>query len=100
MPPKALVDIGFSPDEATAIKVYKGKGCESCNMTGYRGRVGLFEVMMVSDDIRELILSGASALEIKEKAIEQGMITLRKSGLSKIREGVTSVEEVLRETVR
>jgi len=100
IPPKALVDIGFSPDEATTIKVYKGKGCENCNMTGYRGRVGLFEVMDVTDDVRELILSGASSLEIKEKAIEQGMITLRKSGLCKIRDGVTTIEEVLRETVR
>lgn len=99
MPPQALVDIGFTIDEAPKLKLVKGRGCGNCNNTGYRGRVGLFEVMEITDDIRELILSGASAMELKRKAIEEGMISLRASGLQKLRDGATSVEEVVRETV-
>ncbi len=99
LPTHALVDVGFAVDEAPKVKLFKGRGCTNCNNTGYRGRVGLFEVMEISDEIRELILSGASAMELKRKAIEEGMISLRLSGLSKIREGMTTVEEVLRETV-
>ena len=76
-----------------------GRGCGNCNNTGYRGRVGLFEVMEITDEVRELILSGASAMELKRKAIEEGMISLRLSGLQKLREGLTTVEEVVRETV-
>jgi len=95
----ALVDIGFAVDEAPKVKVFKGKGCGNCNNTGYRGRVGLFEVMEITDELRELVLSGASALELKRKAIDEGMISLRQSGLFKLREGLTTVEEVLRETV-
>jgi type IV pilus assembly protein PilB len=70
-----------------------------CNNTGYKGRVGLYEVMEISDEIREMILCGASSLELKNKALEQGMISLRKSGLRKVRDGLTTVEEVVRETV-
>ncbi|HKC65242.1 MAG TPA: type IV-A pilus assembly ATPase PilB, partial [Pyrinomonadaceae bacterium] len=98
-PPEALIEIGFSPDEAKQMKTYKGRGCQTCNNTGYKGRVGLYEVMEVTDEIRELILIGASALELRKKAIEDGMITLRESGLYKIRNGITTVEEVVRETV-
>ena len=100
LPPPALEQIGFSPDEAHSLKVFRGKGCDKCNGTGYKGRVGLYEVMEITDELRELVLVGASALELRRKAIEEGMITLRGSGLRKIRDGVTSVEEVLRETVR
>jgi type IV pilus assembly protein PilB len=78
----------------------KGAGCDKCNTTGYKGRVGLYEVMEISEELRELILVGASALELKRKAIEEGMITLRRSGLSKVMEGVTTIEEVVRETVK
>jgi type IV pilus assembly protein PilB len=99
MPPQALVDIGFSAEEARDVQLLKGRGCQNCNNTGYRGRVGLFEVMEISEDIRELILSGASAMELRRRAIEEGMISLRVSGLHKIRAGNTSVEEVVRETV-
>ncbi|MBK7992941.1 MAG: type IV-A pilus assembly ATPase PilB [Blastocatellia bacterium] len=99
-PPQALIDIGFSPDEASEIKVYRGVGCGVCNSTGYKGRVGLYEVMEVTDELRELILVGASALELRKKAIEDGMITLRGSGLCKIRQGITTIEEVVRETVK
>jgi len=98
-PVEALVEIGFSSEEAGKIKTYKGRGCPSCNDTGYRGRIGLYEVMEITDEIRELILIGASALELRKKSIEDGMITLRESGLQKVRNGVTTIEEVLRETV-
>jgi len=87
------------PEAVGTFKLYKGRGCQNCNNTGYRGRVGLFEVMEITDEVRELILSGASALELKRKAVEEGMVSLRASGLQKVREGQTTVEEVLRETV-
>src|SRR6478609_1914961 len=96
----ALEQIGFDPETAKKIKPKKGKGCEKCNKTGYKGRVGLYEVMEITDELRELILVGASALELRRKAIEEGMITLRGSGLRKDKEGVTTIEEVLRETVK
>jgi type IV pilus assembly protein PilB len=94
-----LVEVGFSPEEAETMKTYRGKGCATCNDTGYKGRVGLYETMEVTDEIRELILIGASSLELRKKAIDDGMITLRESGLHKVRNGVTTIEEVLRETV-
>jgi type IV pilus assembly protein PilB len=81
------------------VKVYKGKGCNVCNNTGYKGRCGLYEVMEVDDEIRELILVGASAVELKKKAVERGMLTLRRSGLTKAMTGQTTLEEVARETV-
>jgi type IV pilus assembly protein PilB len=99
-PPQTLMDAGFSPTEAKKLVTYRGKGCPTCNGTGYKGRVGLYEVMEINDDLRELILIGASSLELKKKSIEHGMITLRASGLQKLREGVTTLEEVLRETVK
>ena len=98
-PIEALVEIGFTPEEANKVKTFKGKGCPSCNDTGYKGRIGLYEVMEITDEIRELILIGASSLELRKKSIEDGMITLREAGLYKIRNGVTTIEEVLRETV-
>jgi type IV pilus assembly protein PilB len=100
VPPPALEQIGFTPDLAAKVKPKKGNGCEKCNKTGYKGRVGLYEVMEITDELRELILVGASALELRRKAIEEGMITLRGSGLRKITEGVTTIEEVVRETVK
>jgi type IV pilus assembly protein PilB len=99
MPPEALMEVGFSAEDAKTLKTYKGKGCTTCNNTGYKGRIGLYEVMDVNDDLRELILIGASSLELRKKAIEDGMITLRESGLHKIRAGLTTLEEVVRETV-
>jgi len=93
-----LQDIGFSEQEANTITCYKGKGCPNCNDTGYRGRVALYEVMPVGEDIRELILEGASAIEIRKKAVAGGMKTLRMSGLIKLKEGVTTVDEILRST--
>jgi len=99
VPTKTLVDIGFQPDVIGSFQVMKGKGCSTCNGTGYKGRVGLYEVMEISEGIRDLIMVGATAVEIKRKALEEGMLTLRMSGLEKIKNGVTTVEEVLRETV-
>jgi type IV pilus assembly protein PilB len=99
VPPQALVNIGFAPDEAKSLTLYKGRGCDRCNQTGYKGRVACIEVMEISDDIREMILQGASSIELKRKALEEGMISLRLSGLQKIREGMTTIEEVVRETV-
>jgi type IV pilus assembly protein PilB len=99
VPEQALIDAGYSPEEAKKTKIYHGKGCSTCNKGGYKGRTGLYEVMEINDELRELILVGASALELKKKAIEQGMITLRRSGLIKVALGQTTMEEVLRETV-
>src|SRR5579872_6640485 len=97
--PQVLIDAGFTPEEARTVTPYKGKGCNTCSGRGYKGRVGLYEVMEITDEIRDLILVGASALELKRKAIEQGMITLRRSGLIKVKSGMTTLEEVIRETV-
>jgi len=97
--PQALMNIGFRKDEIGTFTVYKGRGCDKCNNTGYKGRVGLIEVMNIDDDIRDLILSGGTAIDIKKKAAESGMISLRRSGLIKIKDGITTIEEVVRETV-
>jgi type IV pilus assembly protein PilB len=99
MPPQALIDEGFTPEESKTVQIMKGKGCATCNKTGYKGRTGLYEVMEVDDEIKELVLVGASALELKKKAIERGMITLRRSGLIKVAQGLTTLEEVARETI-
>lgn len=99
LPVQGLIEAGFSPEEAKTVTVFKGHGCSNCNNTGYKGRAGLYEVMEIDDDIRELILVGASATELKKKAIEHGMITLRRSGLIKAAAGVTTLEEVARETI-
>jgi type IV pilus assembly protein PilB len=99
VPPQTLLDAGFTLEESKTVKIQKGKGCGVCNNTGYKGRCGLYEVMEVDDEIRELVLVGASALELKKKAIERGMITLRRSGLIKVAAGMTTLEEVARETI-
>jgi len=100
VPPAALAEVGFTPEEAGAVTPVRGQGCDACNNTGYKGRVGLYEVMELTDDLRELVLVGASALELRRRAIEDGMVTLRRSGLEKIAAGVTTIEEVVRETVK
>jgi type IV pilus assembly protein PilB len=99
MPQQALIEEGFTPEEAKTVRIMKGKGCAACNNTGYKGRAGLYEVMEVDDEIKELVLVGASALELKKKAIERGMFTLRRSGLIKVAAGITTLEEVARETI-
>lgn len=95
----ALSDAGFAPEEARSIEAYRPRGCPACQGRGYKGRVGLYEVMEMTEEIREMILAGASALDLRRRAITQGMISLRRSGLIKIAAGTTSLEEVLRETV-
>src|SRR5579862_3185310 len=97
--PQVLIDAGYTPEESKKVKVYKGAGCSTCGNKGYKGRVGLYEVLEITDELRELILVGASALELKRKAIDQGMISLRRSGLIKAMNGQTTLEEVIRETV-
>lgn len=98
VPPQALIRLGFTEEEAHTIKVYKGKGCPACNNKGYKGRIALYEVMPIKEELKELILEGASAGELKKAAIKLGMKTLRMSGLTKIKEGITTIEEVLRVT--
>jgi type IV pilus assembly protein PilB len=78
--------------------VYKGKGCDQCHGSGYSGRQGLYEVMPITPEIRELILDRAPTTEIRKMAIKQGMLTLREDGIIKVAKGITTVEEVLRET--
>jgi type IV pilus assembly protein PilB len=99
VPEQALLEAGYSPADAKKTVIYHGKGCSVCNKSGYKGRVGLYEVMEITDELRELVLVGASALELKKKALEVGMITLRRSGLVKVATGQTTLEEVLRETI-
>ena len=100
VPPNALIDVGLTQEEATAITCYKGRGCEACSSTGYKGRIAIYEVLTLTPELRDLILSGASALEIKRAAIQQGMQTLRMRGLAKLKEGVTTVQEVVRVTFK
>ena len=99
VPTQALLNIGFKKDELKSLQLFRGRGCDTCSGTGYKGRVGLYEVMEIEDEMRELILSGGSTYELRQKALEMGMISLRGSGMQKIRDGVTSIDEVMRETV-
>ncbi|MBM4395988.1 MAG: Flp pilus assembly complex ATPase component TadA, partial [Deltaproteobacteria bacterium] len=96
--PGALIELGFSEEEARTVKPMKGKGCQKCNETGYKGRTGIYEVMPLSDELKEAILQGFSSVELKREAMRLGMKTLRGAGLVKIRNGVTTIEEVLRVT--
>ena len=99
IPEKALIDAGVPPHEAKDYVCYKGTGCAKCNNTGYKGRVGFYQVMPMLEPIRELILNGANTAEIKRESMRLGIKTMRQSGLTKVQEGVTSLEEVLRCTV-
>ncbi|MFA5072365.1 MAG: type IV-A pilus assembly ATPase PilB [Nitrospirota bacterium] len=98
IPPQTFIEAGFSPDEAASVVSYKGSGCEVCNQTGYKGRVALYEVLPVKDEIKELVLQGASVMDIKKQAVALGMKTLRRSGLLKVQAGLTSLEEVVENT--
>ena len=88
--PEALMQAGFTEEDANEVTPMKGAGCDKCNTTGYKGRVGLYEVMEIGEELRELILVGASGIELRRKAIDEGMITLRMSGLRKVKDGVTT----------
>jgi type IV pilus assembly protein PilB len=98
VPASALQDIGFTPEEVKTVTCYRGKGCMTCGDLGYRGRIALYEVMLLNEEIREAILSGASTTDLRELGCKYGMKTLRESGLQKIREGVTTLDEVVRVT--
>jgi type IV pilus assembly protein PilB len=99
IPPQALVELGVKPEDVGTFKCFRGTGCPSCGGSGYRGRIALYEVLPVSEEIRELVLASAPASEVKRKAIALGMKTLRDSGIGKLREGLTSFEELLRVTM-
>ncbi len=93
--PQTLIELGIPEKEAHNIVCYKGKGCDICSNTGYKGRVAIYEVMPVGEEIKELILQGASAIEIKKAAVKSGMNTLRMSALNKLKDGLTTVDEVV-----
>lgn len=95
---EALRKIGFSEEQIKGFAPYIGAGCPACNNTGYKGRIAIYEVMPMTDPVKDLILQGASAIDVKKEAIRQGMITLRQSGINKVIDGVTSIEEILRVT--
>jgi type IV pilus assembly protein PilB len=97
--PKLLLGLGVPKDQINGFTVYKGKGCSICSNTGYKGRIGLYEVMPLRDELKEMVLSRASTVETKKEAIRLGMKTLRMAGIEKVREGMTTVEEVLRTTM-
>jgi len=97
--PQSLIDMGFSDEAMKDLVIYKGVGCSNCNGTGYKGRIALYEVMRFVDELKEMVLQGASSAELKVAAARLGMSTLRMSGLRKIAEGVTTPEEVLRVTM-
>ncbi len=96
--PEVLINIGLSPAEAKHTEVYFGKGCTKCSGTGYKGRIALYECMPMTEELKDFVLNGASAAEIKREAARQGMSTLRISGLKQLQAGVTTIEEVLRVT--
>ncbi len=95
---ETLLKLGFNDTEIENLKIYGPGSCTECNLTGYKGRIALYEVMPITDEIKELILTGATALDIKREAVKQGMLTLRRSGLNKIMQGITSIKEVVRTT--
>jgi type IV pilus assembly protein PilB len=97
--PELLVSIGISETEATHIKLKQGRGCPKCSNTGYKGRIALYEVMSMNEELRTLIINGASSAELKHEAARLGMMSLRASALMRLKEGITTIEEVLRVTV-
>ncbi len=98
VPDQVLIDLGVPPDDCAEFQVMRGAGCRTCNNTGYKGRIAVYEIMVMTDELAEFVLNGASTLELKREAIRQGMKTLRMSALSKLAEGQTSMEEVVRAT--
>jgi type IV pilus assembly protein PilB len=98
VPASALVNLGFSAQDGKSLTCYHGKGCSNCSETGYKGRLALYEVMVINEEIKKLVLDGASTIELREAARKNEMRTLRESGLQKLREGITTVEEIMRVT--
>ncbi|WP_136513061.1 type IV-A pilus assembly ATPase PilB [Geomonas edaphica] len=99
VPVQALIEAGITAEQAPSVVCYRGTGCPKCNGTGYKGRVGFYQVMPMLEPIKEMILNGANTAEIKRESMRLGIKTMRQSGLTKLIEGVTSFEEVLRVTV-
>jgi type IV pilus assembly protein PilB len=97
---ETLAELDLTPDDVVGKKFYRGRGCASCNNTGFKGRTGIFELMVINDPLRELINKGCSTQILREVALQQGMRPLRVSGLEKVFSGITTIEEVIRETVR
>lgn len=100
IPKETLLDLGVPEEEVGSFKCYHGTGCTTCSQTGYKGRIALYEVMPMYEEIKELVLVGASSAEIKREAMRLGMLTLRQSGINKLKEGITTVEEVVRCSVK
>lgn len=100
VPPDVLLDLGVSERDIENFTCYRPRGCQACNNTGYRGRVALYELMPMYEEIQELVMAGASAAELKKEAMRLGMKTLRQSGINKVKAGITSIEEVVRTTAR
>lgn len=100
IPKETLLDLGVPDEEVGSFKCYHGIGCPTCSQTGYKGRIALYEVMPMYEEIKELVLVGASSTEIKREAMRLGMLTLRQSGINKLKEGITTVEEVVRCSVK
>jgi len=100
VPKETLLDLGVSEEEVGTFASYKGAGCPTCNQTGYKGRIALYEVMPLYDEVKELVLVGASTAELKREAMRLGVITLRQAGINKLKQGITTVEEVVRCSVK
>ncbi len=98
VPDQVLIDMGVPPQDVDEFQLMRGAGCRTCNNTGYKGRIAVYEIMIMTDELREFVLNGASTLELKREAIRQGMQTLRMSALNKLSLGWTSMEEVVRAT--
>lgn len=99
VPPQSLIDAGMSPETANTVVTYRGQGCGKCSETGYKGRIAIYEVMPVKEELKEFILNGAATSEIKREAMRLGMKSMRQSALSKLEDGRTTLEEVLRISV-
>ena len=95
----ALEDLGMQPEDIKGLKFFKGSGCDSCNNTGYKGRIALFELMVMNDTIRDMVLGNASTDDLREEARKAGMVPLREFGIRVAADGVTTLDEVIRETV-
>jgi type IV pilus assembly protein PilB len=98
-PHEMLMDLGFDPNNLGDKKFYRGVGCDACNNTGYKGRIGLFELMILNDELRDMIMTNSTTDDLRNRAAEGGMVTLREYGLKYVLEGVTTADEVVRETV-
>jgi type IV pilus assembly protein PilB len=98
-PHEMLMDLGFDPNNLGDKKFYRGAGCDACNNTGYKGRIGLFELMILNDELRDMIMTNSTTDDLRNRAAAGGMVTLREYGLKYVLEGVTTADEVVRETV-